>query len=698
MHRLRTIFTILLIIAFVMHIPTHQVHAQYCPDNRTNPRPHAGTMTKNGTSISTVSTALPGDLLRYRATVEGGAKGIVFSYTTDDWGTVLARPYVAGPNGAVLTASLTVPTNFCGQIQVAHQLWFNEDQGVCSVFNRVSTPLSCPAIGAYPTCLTRDSETLDPPYPLPRICASNAWPCYGETSMHSLPSNTGFYINVACPTSTPTHTPTPTPTNTPTHTPTHTPTNTPTHTPTYTPTHTPTRTPTPTASITHTHTPTRTPTPTASITHTHTPTRTPTPTPTHTIAPPAPAHMQIGGDFFQETGNSERTYLRQAPGYFSGRGVPMRDPVNMLGLESSDETTGEQCAQVSCGNTLTNPVYIPALAQSYRCVVSLPEGCSLPFPQVVTMRGESTQLSWYDDANTIYQSMLTATGVDYYAPLSLLFAPSSGWMKFIDADIIRARSDQTLVNEIPHLTDRFSFDMGGEPYAGGEEIDLAHATMVAVRDYGQTGGVALGAFDTSPTTNASEFGPSFEEYVVGLSRSGNMQNLTLLVRELLAAKPYAPLPQYATYLQRNMMYVVRSESGVAIVDLPMVFDAQYPQHGALLVALDNDGNLADIAFTSDVNVSSKASIIVIANNISFDPGVQEAHGAFVAMGEFRTGVGTKPLKISGNIVALSGIVQGRVREDIDHARPSMLMVFEPRHLIQTAPLLNVRTLEYRVVR
>lgn len=70
---------------------------------------------------------------------------------------------------------------------------------------------------------------------------------------------------------------------------------------------------------------------------------------------------------------------------------------------------------------------------------------------------------------------------------------------------------------------------------------------------------------------------------------------------------------------------------------------------------------------------------------------------FVAAGELRTGVGGVPLKISGNVVALGGIVQGRSRADADHARPSMLMVFEPRHLVQTAPLLNVHSAQYTTV-
>lgn len=158
--------------ALFLYFSTY-VNAQSCPGNKTNPRPGAGSMTKNGVNIGVNSTANPGDLLRYTAPTESRYLGaFVFSYTTNIWGTVLARTYVPGTTGN-LSTSFTIPDNFCGQIQVVHNLWYNESQGVCSVWNRVGSPIACPAPGTYPTlisCLIRTAnlrqrlrEDVDPP-------------------------------------------------------------------------------------------------------------------------------------------------------------------------------------------------------------------------------------------------------------------------------------------------------------------------------------------------------------------------------------------------------------------------------------------------------------------------------------------------------------------------------------------------------
>ena len=49
------------------------------------------------------------------------------------------------------------------------------------------------------------------------------------------------------------------------------------------------------------------------------------------------------------------------------------------------------------------------------------------------------------------------------------------------------------------------------------------------------------------------------------------------------------------------------------------------------------------------------------------------------------------------IITLGGIVQERLRGDLDHARPSVLMVFDPKAYFDAMSLMNVTDVEYKVV-
>lgn len=610
---------------------------------------------------------MPGDVLRYTATVEGFAGGLIFIFATNDWTTPLAQPLVPGSTGSVLTASFTIPEDFCGQLQITHKLSFEPDQGVCSVFDQTGPPVSCPSSPAeYPTCLTRDPEIS--PYPNPRVCESNAWPCYSETTRTSLPSNTGFYVDVACATLTPTETSTPTPTHTPTNT--------------------PTRTPTPTLTVT----PTNTPTPTRTPTHTPTATRTPTPTLTHTPTPIAAA-IKISGDFVQRTGTNSTPFDRPAPGYLSDKSLPVIDPVQIDNFSSVYENppiSSFGCHEITCTNV---PISGAGMYDSFGCGITLPEYCTAEMPQTILVNAMSANPAWYQDASETLD--LRAGQDEYTSDARLKYLGSAGWVKLVNADFIRAEKVNTFTNNIPYITDRYLSFNNGIPYSDGDVSDPGNATMVDISGATLIGGVAAGKISTLPVDQNTIAGGQVTDYAVGSTQSSNAEALITYVDSLLAAKPYETLYPGATTLVPGNMYV--SDTGDITLDPSVIGTEGSGNFGIVIIVTDPAGNLADVTLTNNVNTGGTTSFVVIARNIRLTDNVTFARAVFVTAEKLYTGTGGFPLKIVGNIVALGGIEQGRNRADADHARPSVLLLFEPKAYTDTMKMLTVKEVEYRVV-
>ncbi len=698
----------LMVLSLLLVFPPKSAFAVFCPLAVSNPVPHDGTMRLNGVVFNGTVDAMPGDVLSYTASVEGIARGIIIDYTTNNWGTVLSRTFLSGVDGDVITMSFVIPLDFNGQIQAGHFLWFYEEQGICTIFKQDNTTDQC----ALPSCGIRD--TFTPPYPTGWVCEpnpANPWPCYQERKITSLGANKGYYINVIASTPTPTATNTPTATHTPTPTPTVTPTSTPTKTPTPTPTSTGTLTPvpnSPTPTLTATLTPTNTPTPTnpigtSTITPTHTPTRTPTSTPTRTPTPttplpqtPTPTPTQtlnpeilITGTFQQRTGVDGGYVYRDAPGLLSGRSLPVINPAKIDNFLSNTTDTAIEnpgCHLSSCQNL---PPSSDNLYIGFRCGIEFPPNCGPVIPQTFTLHGYSADINNYADVPK--DVPLKTETSELEVPVALSYERTTGWIKVVDSDVLRAGSS-TLANYIPLITDRFyAFDFGS-PYLSGDTIDMGHASMIDVSATSAVGGVAAGAFDTQPANNASEFGASIDTYTHGASAT----DLEAHARALLAAKPFSLLPLSATYLDTNTIYL--SQTGnIQLNSLVINPFTANGNSGTIIVITDAGGNLADVTFNNNVNVAGTAAVMVIARNINLNNTVTKANAVFVSAGTFSTGGGGLPLKIVGNVVAFGGLNQARTRADADHARPSVLLEYDPAVYLNTMKLLSVGELEYTVV-
>ncbi len=220
----------------------------------------------------------------------------------------------------------------------------------------------------------------------------------------------------------------------------------------------------------------------------------------------------------------------------------------------------------------------------------------------------------------------------------------------------------------------------------------------------EVGGMAAGSIDTFPTNDDSQFGGSVDGYSLDEASANSKERLEEYATSLLAAKPYSPLVGDHWTLNPGVIYkYVTDASGSVTVNAVNItaslVGGVLVDPGAVVVVTDTDGNLADVVFTTDVNASDADlySFVVIAKNITLSSTVTGAHALFIASGKFGTGSSGIPLKIVGNIVATEGILQGRTRLDLDHARPSVLMVFDPQIYTNTLRLLSIRDLEYAVI-
>jgi len=439
-------------------------------------------------------------------------------------------------------------------------------------------------------------------------------------------------------------------------------------------------------SITPTITATNTPTVTLTPTPTHTPTNTPTATP---IPPP----VQITGVFIQDTGGFER----EAPGLLSGKKLPIVDPLTIDNVESIYLTTGLRCAQPYCRNLPTLLPSEPSLYAGYSCEILLPLGCVLAIPQTnIRLTPETSMPSWYDDTNSYRTFNILSVPPDtYVVDFVFPYKGNSGWIKTIGTDVIRSDTATLLNNHIPFITDRYYAGYFGSPYTDGDSVDLGHATMIEVPTDGSVGGVSAGLINSMPANNNSEFGGNITDYQLNLGYGNNIDALVEYVDTLIAAKPYTLLPATTTNLDLNTIYL--SRVGDITLDITTLNSIPTGNIGTVIIVTDASGNLADVTLNGNINESGNTSLIIFAKQISLRSNVAAANAIFVASDQFVIEPGDTPLKISGNVIALRGINQRRARLDQDHARPTVLLVHNPKQYMNLLKIMSVTDVEYTIV-
>jgi hypothetical protein len=437
---------------------------------------------------------------------------------------------------------------------------------------------------------------------------------------------------------------------------------------------------------------------------THTPTLIPTlpintstPTPTHTpTAAPLP-ELVITGSFNQQTG----AYIRSAPGQFSNNNLPVENQVRVQDFVNPGNCADPRCSNLSGGREgLGVPTEFYA---GYRCAIQFPAGCPLVIPQLfvhIAGSSASSYYSYYGNGSGTFAIPGSSPPTSYTAPVVFTYQTSEGWLKVIGGDVIRANRIGTLTNNIPFITDRFNAVNGGTIYVTGDVKDLGHATFLDVFQTGNVGGVVAGDIDTMPADTMSEYGGSVSSYSLGSSTLENQQQLATLVQKILTSKPISNLGSFGdldTPLQLTLLpdLIYTNNYGDGVVSIENISINSNSQN--ILIITDTNGNLSDVTFSNDIDPTEASSLVVIAKNVYLSTNVGFANAVFITSEKFFTGAGGKPLKIKGNVVALGGIEQQRSRFDGDHARPTFLIQIDPKTYFNTLKLLNVSTLEYRIV-
>jgi hypothetical protein len=224
--------------------------------------------------------------------------------------------------------------------------------------------------------------------------------------------------------------------------------------------------------------------------------------------------------------------------------------------------------------------------------------------------------------------------------------------------------------------------------------------MVDINKSGDVGGIVAGPINTKPADNSSQYGGSVSSYSLGTSVGENQTDLSTFVQALLAAKPITYINQMemtadgmSMSLETNKIYAYRTDGSmleISQLGLPSISTN-------IFLITDANGDLSDVTFNNNINPTGGSSLVIIARSITLAPTVTEANAVLIASDTINTGSGNLPLKIRGNVVALNGILQGRVRGDSDHARPSFLLILDPKPYFDTMKDLSIKQLEYKVV-
>jgi hypothetical protein len=179
------------------------------------------------------------------------------------------------------------------------------------------------------------------------------------------------------------------------------------------------------------------------------------------------------------------------------------------------------------------------------------------------------------------------------------------------------------------------------------------------------------------------------------------------VQELLAAKPVSAVSSYTETAQGRSYSVGEGSVGgsagvISVTQSDLEAPIEVNDAGVVagttnvLIFTDSGGNLIDVIFNNDVNPLANSTMLVIAKNITLADSVTSANAIFIASENFNTGSGGLPLVIKGNVVALGGLEQNRARQDGDHARPSMLLIYDAQAYQSLLKMLSITNLEYKI--
>jgi hypothetical protein len=394
--------------------------------------------------------------------------------------------------------------------------------------------------------------------------------------------------------------------------------------------------------------------------------------PTNTPTPVAFEGLAVGGAFTQTTSDFTREATDDMP-------LPFITGVTVSNNTMWSNTGYKPCAIVTPTIMGTNPnafsyqtpfVFPPNNPTDGYCIPDNYTNMSVSSTAVYNTTPAQNGLGQILYTPIIQPAITVSQPVQ--TTIDLPFAYTGGsWIKFKDTSVIRSVTDR-LANNVPYIKDSFKNSAGVIDEDDGQEGGVIDENQAGA------GGFVAGNIDIKP---------------LGLSSATNSWTLP---------QSYALNPAFATNKLKDFVFesiqfsdshnipidqgsndIILTGKKINIVDVsglagatPNITSLSINPSGSaatLYVINSETKSLAPITLSTN---TENMTLFVVSSNINIDPSVTELSGIFASTGTFDTGGGTNTLKIKGNIISAGGLIDMRDRQDNDHARPSMFVVFD----------------------
>ncbi|MEI7653362.1 MAG: hypothetical protein WCJ70_03750 [bacterium] len=381
----------------------------------------------------------------------------------------------------------------------------------------------------------------------------------------------------------------------------------------------------------------------------------PTPTPI-----PYLSSFDVSCQFAQNTGGVERLATDAQPFIISS--LTVGAPSYSSGGSSCPSVPTPEC-------TLTDDEGVSLHTDSYGATKCI---CHFPVP-ANTCVGSNTPIQ------VSSTSLTPCTQSPDPAQTANLFYPVVGypitvthdcttvgpWIKLIDASFVH--TGKSLMNDQPFIID--SFDQTDTDLSG---MSGGAAGVVANVAVGETGRVSKSWWTVD----------DYEQTAI----TGSLDQLA---STLLRTKPYQIVTpdKGKLVLSTDTMNVLESSTAGAISSFSITGTGK-----SIVLLVKNGAHLGPLVLsgtTYNTSIGNK-SLLVLSSQVTFSHrGDVQIQGVVIA-DQIDTGAGST-LKVVGNLICTGdpkGCVQGRSRTDLDHARPSVLIQFDPDQYLHLLPYLG----------
>lgn len=362
--------------------------------------------------------------------------------------------------------------------------------------------------------------------------------------------------------------------------------------------------------------------------------------------------LNVGGNFRQDTGGTIRPATVQKP-------IKV-DDVRVGNII----TTPVGCITRSCSQSVP---YV-----SYICTVSFSANCAPSLPQEFPVNGimpPNIAPPYYENATTNIRLVPPIADDEDFGNPPLDFKYLGGaWIKLKDTSFTRYPTASTkMTNNMPYVIESFDGDDSGR-------LGMIDETSLGGAGYIAGDNTHIDILPLNTVSFYNNFRLDSPNYTFGGDKSTMIDTLQFQVDSILNSKATNTVSIISgdLTLDRGSINILQG-NGLSVDDLDLVGGSA---SDPTVLIIKDGANLGSITFTKNVNRLTKSPLLVLSRGMATDPSVTEMYGVFVSTGDFDTGASGNTLKIVGNLIALDGLNQGRSRQDGDHGKPSLFVIFD----------------------